>query len=132
MNEEKLKKYVLEQVKKLASTKPTKKTADFLEESITSDMVKKLAQEVKAATKSVDLLNPLIAEGNSIVDKVMDEEKRVLRTPMGKEYAGIEMKEDLNETMSNYNKQKNMLHQQESSRDAWKRLMGYSPFREEE
>lgn len=191
MKKDNLKDYVFRKISEIEeSALPKKKDSDISD--FKSDSVANLVSEIKKINKSINLLNPLMGEGFSFVEKdtieekstskkqqkffgavkayqdgeVSDDEvskkvkdaansmskkdvsdfastkhkglpekkdestKRNLKTPMGKEY-GIEMKEDLNETITNYNKEKSISHSKESEKDSFNRIMNYKPFTED-
>lgn len=191
MKKDNLKDYVFRKISEIEeSAFPKKNDSDI--SGFKSDSVANLVNEIKKINKSINLLNPLMGEGFSFVEKDTIEEKstskkqqkffgavkahqdgdvsdddvskkvkdasksmsksdvsdfastkhkglpekkdestkRNLKTPMGKEY-GIEMKEGLNETITNYNKEKSISHSKESEKDSFKRLMGYSPLSED-
>lgn len=142
MKKDNLKDYVFRKISEIEeSTFPKKNDSDV--SGFKSDSVANLVNEIKKINKSINLLNPLMGEGFSFVENDTIEEKntskkkqkdestkRNLKTPMGKEY-GIEMKEGLNETITNYNKEKSISHSKESEKDSFNRIMNYKPFTED-
>lgn len=121
-------------VEDFASTKhkglPKKKKAQKKEETITPDAISQLAEQMGAINKKLAVSDPLISE-NNIVDEVIKENKRKLKTPMGQEY-DIELKDDLGETMLHYNSKKSLNHGKESLNETFGRIMNYKPLSERE
>lgn len=135
MTQKEFKAYVLKEAKALMAKElqqeqsSTAKAEETLE-SISPESIAKLAQEMKAINETLMVNNPLIAENNIIDDIVGESESRKLRTPLGREY-DIEMKDTLNETMTNYNDQKHLNHNKESMNETWDRLTNYKRFSDE-
>ena len=130
MTKEELKSYVLAEAKKyLANEQNSTSDTQAINEGadgeyINSDAILKLAEEMKSINKSLAMDNPLISEGNMVDDIVGKDEVRKLTTPIGREY-NIDLKESLNETMTNYNDQKKVINKDTTSEDKWNHLVNY-------
>lgn len=131
MTKEEFKSYVLAEAKKhLAAEQNSTSDAQAINEGanegdyINSDAILKLAEEMKSINKSLAMDNPLISEGSIVDDIVGENEVRKLTTPVGREY-NIDLKESLNETMTNYNDQKKVINKDTTSKDKWNHLVNY-------
>ncbi|MDG1949831.1 MAG: hypothetical protein P8J32_03350 [bacterium] len=130
MTKEEFKQYVLAEAEKyLAQEQDSTSDSEVIEEGadgkyINSEAILKLADEMKSINKSLAMGNPLISEGNIVDDIVGEDEVRKLTTPTGREY-NIELKSNLNETMTNYNDQKKVIHKDTTSQDKWSHLVNY-------
>ena len=136
MTKEEFKQYVLAEAEKfLAQEQDSTSDSEIIEEGVDGDYINseailKLADEMKSINKSLAMGNPLISEGNIVDDIVGKDEVRKLTTPIGREY-NIELKANLNETMTNYNDQKKVINKDTTSQNKWSHLVNYKRLGEE-
>jgi hypothetical protein len=90
--------------------------------SITPDQIRKLAEEMKQINKNIDLKNPLISKlSTNIASSVLNENSNTTEKPIKERQLDVD----------NINKNKNIIHVNESEKDKWKRMMNYNIFDDE-